>query len=62
MAKGSASSVATAVTTLINNALKHPKSVQTAAHVMKNAKHLREAMKRHLEAGGKPVRLSIKVP
>jgi hypothetical protein len=58
----SASKVAAAVTTLINNALKHPKNVQTAAHVMKNAKHLRACMKTHLEGGGKSVRLSIKVP
>lgn len=54
--------IASAVTTLINGAIRKHKTIKGAGMTMKHAKHLREVLARHVAEGGKPVRLVITVP
>jgi hypothetical protein len=62
MAKGDAHQIASAVTTLINGAVRKHKTIKGAGMTMRHAKHLREVVERHVAGGGKPVRLTITVP
>lgn len=54
--------IASAVTTLVNGALRKHNSIKSAGMTMRHAKHLREVVEKHQAEGGKPVRLTITVP